>query len=174
MKEKIKKFLENGRSVFIALFILEMFLTIFVTPNRYDDKVFLESVTGTSIASYVLPRYFNWTSRTIIEFVLCGVLKTSKYLWILIEALMVTLVGYSISKIFVKDNKKENNVMLLFMILAGLFLLGYGISELLMGDLRGFIWLAIMIGCYVLPSTAHSFKSRFLQAYRYIKSIFKK
>lgn len=117
MKEKIQKFLENGRGALLLLFILELILMFFITPNRYDDQVFLESVTGTSIWSYVAPRYSNWTSRFIIEYVLCGVLKISKYLWILIEALMVTLAGYSISRIFVKDNKKENNIMLVAMIL---------------------------------------------------------
>ena len=64
-----------------------------------------------------MSRYSWWSSRVIIEFILCAVLKTSKYLWILLEAIMVTIIGYSISKIFVKDNKKENNIMLLFMIL---------------------------------------------------------
>lgn len=117
MKDKIKKFLENGRGAFVALFILELFITFFITPNKYDDKTFLESVTGNSIISYVAPRYFNWTSRFLIEYVLCFVLKISKYLWILIEALMVTLAGYSISRIFIKENKTQNNVMLLFMIL---------------------------------------------------------
>ena len=117
MKEKFKKFLENGRGALFTLFILELVLTMFITPNKYDDKTFLDSVTGTTIISYVGPRYFNWTSRFLIEYTLCAVLRVSKYLWILIEALMVTLVGYSISKIFVKDNKTENNTMLLFMIL---------------------------------------------------------
>ena len=118
MKEKLKKFLENGRGALLALFILELVLTMFVTPNKYDDETFLESVTGTTIISYVGPRYFTWTSRFLIEYTLCAVLKVSKYLWILIEALMVTLAGYSISKIFVKENKTENNIMLLFMILT--------------------------------------------------------
>lgn len=118
MKEKLKKFLENGRGVILALFILELALTMLVTPNKFDDKTFLENIASNSIISYVGPRYYWWTSRTIIEFTLCLVLKTSKYLWILIEALMVTLAGYSISKLFIKDNKKENNIMLLFMILV--------------------------------------------------------
>ena len=118
MKEKFKKFLENGRGVILALFILELALTIFVTPNKFDDKTFIDNIASNSIISYVGPRYFWWTSRTIIEFTLCLVLKTSKYLWILLEALMVTLAGYSISKLFIKDNKKENNIILLFMILV--------------------------------------------------------
>lgn len=119
MKEKIQKFLKDGRGALLALFILELTLMFFITPNKYDDQVFLESVTGTSVWSYVGPRYYNWSSRLIIEFVLCSVLKISKYLWILVEALMVTLAGYSIAKLFVKNNesKNENIIMLVSMIL---------------------------------------------------------
>lgn len=119
MKEKIKKFLKDGRGILLALFILEFILMFFITPNKHDDQVFLESVTGTSVWSYVGPRYYTWSSRLIIEFVLCSVLKISKYLWILIEALMVTLVGYSISKLFIKkdENHNENMIMLISMIL---------------------------------------------------------
>lgn len=117
VKEKISKFLENGRGAILAIFILELILTIFVTPNKFDDEYFLEQVTNNSCLSFAVSRYSWWSSRVIIEFVLCLVLKTSKYLWILLEAGMVALAGYSISRIFIKDNKKENNVMLLFMIL---------------------------------------------------------
>ena len=77
MKEKLKKFLENGRGALFALFILELVLTMFITPNKYDDETFLESVTGTSIISYVGPRYFNWISFSIFFF--CN-LKISGYI----------------------------------------------------------------------------------------------
>lgn len=128
MRDKIKKVLKNGTGTLFLLFVLEIILIMFVTPNLYDDAWFIEQVTNEinpetneviehTITGFVQERYFNWSSRVIIEFILCLTLKTSKYLWILLEALMVTIVGYSISKIFVKDNKKENNVMLVSMIL---------------------------------------------------------
>lgn len=128
MKEKIKKFFENGRSILILLFVLELVLSIFITPNLYDDAWFIEQVTNEldpetneiiehTIIDFVTNRYYTWSSRVIIEFTLCLVLKISKYLWILLEVLMVTLIGYSISKIFTKDNNKQNNLMLISMIL---------------------------------------------------------
>lgn len=128
MKEKLKKIFENGTHALILLFILEIILIMFVTPNLYDDEWFIKQVTNEinpetneviehTITGFVQGRYFGWSSRVIIEFILCLTLKTSKYLWILLEALMVTLACYSISKIFVKDNKKENNIMLIAMIL---------------------------------------------------------
>lgn len=119
MEEKIVKFFKkNGRLAIFVLFILESILTMFVTPDKFDDSYFIEQVTNRSITSFVGERYSWWSSRVIIEFVLCFMLKTSKYLWILVEAFMVGLAGYSISKVFIKDNKKENTVMLVFMILA--------------------------------------------------------
>ena len=117
MKEKISKFLkENGRQAILIIFILELLLSFFITPNQYDDDFFIGKATG-SITCFVKERYFNWTSRIIIEFVLCSVLKISKYLWIILQAVMVAIICYSISKVFVKENKNENNNMLLFMIL---------------------------------------------------------
>ena len=98
MKEKIEKFVKNGRGAILIIFLLELFLTFFITPNRYDDAWFLEQVTGKSILSFEIERYSNWTSRFLIEIAECFVLKTSKFLWILVEALMVTLAGYSISR----------------------------------------------------------------------------
>lgn len=118
MKEKLRKFLDDGRSAIVILFVLHLILMMFITPNKYDDEVFLTNIAEQPILAYIGPRYFDWTSRFLIEFALCGVLKTSKYLWILVESLMVALAGYSISKLFVKDNKKENNIMLLFMMLV--------------------------------------------------------
>ncbi len=128
MKEKIKKFFENCRAVLIILFILEIILSIVITPNLYDDAWFIKQVTNEmdletnqiiehTIIDFVKERYSTWSSRVIIEFTLCLVLKTSKYMWILLECLMVTIAGYSISKIFTKENSKQNNLMLISMVL---------------------------------------------------------
>ena len=97
MKEKIEKFLKDGRAAILAIFILELLLMIFITPNKYDDASFLSSLETNSVISLVKERYFIWTSRVIIEFVLFTVLTTSKYLWIFIQACMMALIGYSIS-----------------------------------------------------------------------------
>lgn len=92
MREKIVEFLKkNGRLAIFILFVLEIVLTMFITPNKYDDAYFIEKVTNNSIISFVGDRYNWWSSRVIIEFILCFVLKTSKYLWVLIEAFMVAL-----------------------------------------------------------------------------------
>lgn len=132
MKEKFKeianKIFKEGRGVLILLFVLQLVLTIFITPNTYDDEWFIKQITDElnvetneviehTIPDFIAERYQNWSSRVIIELVLCLVLKTSKYLWILIQSLMMVLVCYSLSKLFVKEDKDKNNFMLLAMIL---------------------------------------------------------
>ena len=132
MKEKIKeisrKVVSNGRGVLILLLVFELFLNIFITPNTYDDEWFINQITDElnqetgeiikhTIPDFIKDRYSNWSSRVIIEFVLCSVLKTSKYLWILIQSLMAVLACYSLSKLFVKENKDKNNFMLMAMVL---------------------------------------------------------
>ena len=117
VKEKINNLLADGKGAIFAIFLLEFILAIFITPDKFDDATFIESVTNNSILNYVTGRYSNWSSRVIIEFTLCFVLKTSKYLWIIIQSAMMAIIGYSISKLFIKENKKELNYMILFMIL---------------------------------------------------------
>ena len=70
------------------------------------------------IMEFVTSRYHNWTSRVLIEFALCTVLKISKYAWILVQTLMMTLLGYSITKLFVKDNKQETKWMAILLLLT--------------------------------------------------------
>ena len=118
MKEKIKNFFNKSKNILILLFVLELILSIVITPNLYDDKWFIEQVTNEidpetnqviehTIIDFVSNRYSTWTSRVIIEFTLCLTLKVSKYLWIVLEAFFVALIGYSISKIFTKDEKTK-------------------------------------------------------------------
>lgn len=120
MKEKVKSFLKkDGRMALVAIFILQLVLMFFITPNKYDDEVFLSWIAERGTIDIISERYQIWTSRVIIEAVLFTVLRISKYAWVLIEAGMVTLLGYSISKIFVKkENKKEMNILILLLILA--------------------------------------------------------
>ena len=48
------------------------------------------------------------------------------------------------------------------------------LRRLLAGDLYSVLWLAIIIGYYIVPATGNSIRNRYIRAYRYLKSIFKK
>ena len=115
---KMKSFFEkNGRMALLLLFVLELLLMIFITPNKFDDEFFLNKAIEGHTFEYLIDRYNTWTSRVVLEFVLIVLFKISKVSWMVLQALMVTLIGYSLSKIFIKDNKKELNFMLVSMIL---------------------------------------------------------
>ena len=46
MKEKVIEFFKkNGRFAILCLFILELALSMFVTPDKFDDAYFIEQVT---------------------------------------------------------------------------------------------------------------------------------
>ena len=119
MKDKIKKFLVDGRGAILAIFILQFILMFFITPNKYDDEKFLNFLETDTIKNILTERYYGWSSRFIIDYTFLNILKISKYLWIVLQAAMMALIGYSISKLFVKkQNKKEMNIMILFLILT--------------------------------------------------------
>ncbi len=120
MKEKIIKFLQSEKSIFVIIFILEFVLTIFITPNQYDDATFLGWLESNhNVFHIVVDRYATWTSRVIIDFTLFSILKTSKYIWIVLQAAMMTLIGYAIVKLFIKDNhRKELSFMMILLLLS--------------------------------------------------------
>ena len=66
---------------------------------------------------FVHHRYLTWTSRVLIEMTLGFIFKISGYLWVIGNVCMITLIGYSISKLFVSEDKKQMNIMILFLIM---------------------------------------------------------
>lgn len=118
LKEKIKN-LFNGEYKGIAiLFILQLILIITIKPIRFDDAFYIQAITGVPVFSFVSQRYLEWTSRVLIEATLGIIFRFSKYIWIFGNVIMVTLIGYSISKLFVKkDMKKEMNMMVLWLVI---------------------------------------------------------
>lgn len=118
LKNKVKSLFEGDYRGIAILFILELILFITIQPNRYDDASYIQSVTGTSVLSFAVYRYQNWTSRILIEATLATIFQVSKYLWIFGTVFCMTLIGYSISKLFIKkENKKELIMMVLWLIL---------------------------------------------------------
>ena len=112
MKEKIKSFLKKDiTKVILLLFILQFILYIFITPNRYDDEFFIKRITEYSMEEFLTLRWNEWTSRMLIEFVLCSVLQISKYAWIIGQTLAMTLLGYSIIKLFVKEDENKKTML---------------------------------------------------------------
>lgn len=118
LKEKIKNIFNGDNRGLAILFVLQLIMIITIKPIRYDDAFYIEAITGVPILGFVTERYFNWTSRVIIESTLGFIFRYSKYIWTFGTIFMVTLIGYSISKIFVrKEIKKEMNMMIMWLVI---------------------------------------------------------
>ena len=112
MKDKIKKLFSSDISkIVVIVFILEFLLCFFITPNRYDDEFFINRMTEYSLSDFLSLRWNEWTSRMLIECVLCLVLKISKYAWRIGQALAMALLAYSMLKIFVSDEKNKKSLL---------------------------------------------------------------
>lgn len=117
MIEKIKKFFKtNTRIAILILFLLELFINIWITPNRYDSAFFIEKMQEMSLFDFIGMRYQTWTSRIIIEMIVCLVLP-HRFVWIILNTIMTTLIGYSLIQLFVKNDDKNLISMILCFVL---------------------------------------------------------
>lgn len=105
---RIKNFFKsNKRIAILVLFILEFFISIWITPDKYDSEFFINQMKEMPILSFVKMRYQTWTSRIFIEALIGLVLLKSRFVWVILNTIMMTILGYSILKIFVKDDDKN-------------------------------------------------------------------
>lgn len=106
--EKIKSFFKsNGRVAILVVFLLEFFLSIWITPNQYDSAFFIEKMKEMSIFDFISMRYQTWTSRVIIETLICLILPQNGMVWATINAIMMAILCYSILKLFVKEENES-------------------------------------------------------------------
>jgi hypothetical protein len=118
LKDKVKNLFNGDYRGIAILFVLQFILFITVKPIRYDDAFYIESITGVPVLSFVSSRYKAWTSRVLIEATLGFIFRFSKYIWTFGTIICMTLIGYSIAKIFVKkENKKDLIMMVLWLVL---------------------------------------------------------
>ncbi len=106
--EKIKGFFKsNGRVAIVVIFLLEFFMSIWITPNQYDSAFFIEKMQEISIQDFISMRYQTWTSRVILETLICLILPQNGIIWAIINAFMMTILAYSIIKLFIKEDDKS-------------------------------------------------------------------
>lgn len=109
---KIRNFLKtNQRKCLLIFFILEFFISIWITPNKYDSEFFIKQMQEMSIWDFISMRYQTWTSRVFIETLICLILPQAGIIWAMLNTIMMTILGYSILKLFVKEDNKILNWM---------------------------------------------------------------
>ncbi len=72
-------------------------------PNSIVDLVFFRM------------RYFSWSSRILIEFILVALLKLPSIVWRVLNPIVITLIGYSISYIFGQTQRRKTNWLIVFL-----------------------------------------------------------
>lgn len=71
-----------------------------------------------------------------------------------------------------KKSSDRNNLIAVFFITFAIVVIGlYSLRELLLGNLLGVLWLIIIVGTYIIPSTGNSIRNRYIRAGKYLKSI---
>lgn len=107
-KEKLKKILKSDKLPIIIFMAIITVLHIFIQKNNDDIFFSQQASNGGELLNYLTFRYNNWTSRIVIEGVLvtfCEFLPIE--LWKIANIGMYGLLIYSISKLFINENKQK-------------------------------------------------------------------
>lgn len=118
MNNILKRIYENDKFPFIILFILELFAHIFMTMTYGDDTKFQFIYQDQGVINRIIWNYYNWSTRFVIEGVLYNLYRFPFIIWKILDSSMLTLIGYSMSEIFIQKNKRENNWLIVCMVLT--------------------------------------------------------
>lgn len=120
IKRKINKIYHSDYFPFLVLTLIMIIMHSYLNYN-YGDDLWFKSILieqNYSIFDYIDWRYHTWSSRLIIETLMIGILNLDVWVWRLLNVSIVLLICYSISRIFILENKRRNN-----WVIVGLFCL---------------------------------------------------
>ena len=122
--KKDKNLTENKKNNFLKKYYMFMILFIFVlayfmlTKKAIDDLDCLKDLVGRSLKDYLIYRYNNWSSRLIIDGMMIMLCKNVKYkVFCVLNAATYVVMTIIISKIFNKEQNKNINIFLCFLVL---------------------------------------------------------
>lgn len=97
----MKEFFKRHKEIIFlgGLFFLVFLSHFFFEIHIYDD-VFFQKIPMNGLFPFLKSRYFEWSSRLLIEMVLVTFLHLPDVLWYFVNSLMILLIGYSICKLF--------------------------------------------------------------------------
>lgn len=117
IRKKIQIVYNDERFPFILLFACMLVLHIAMKEITGDDLAFARVLDNRKLGEFLIERYNTWTSRLVIEGIMVIILQANIILWKLIDTLMYVLLGCSISYLFIEDNKRELNFLIIMLIL---------------------------------------------------------
>lgn len=122
--KKDKNLTENKKNNFLKKYYMFMILFIFVlayfmlTKKANYDLNCLKDLVGRSLKDYLIYRYNNWSSRLIIDGMMIMLCKNVKYkVFCVLNAATYVVMTIIISKIFNKEQNKNINIFLCFLVL---------------------------------------------------------
>ncbi|MDF1520794.1 MAG: DUF6056 family protein [Brevefilum sp.] len=140
-KLSIKKLFKKKNLPFLA-FGLGMLLVHLLAPIPIADDVFFKgNPAGIFDWAFYKGRYFEWSSRLILEFFVVAFLKLPSIIWRVLNSGVLVLLSVALSELFVEKNKKLINWFIVFL----LFL--FPLQEMLSAG-----WVTISIN-YIWPLT---------------------
>lgn len=142
---------ENSKKIiFFSYAVIGIILLIvhaFMETGQRDDAWFASILEGNTLLGYLKWRYIEWSSRIPIEAAFVLFAGWNPWIWRICNTLMILLLIYAISKIFVKDNR-QNYIIPIFVLLA-LIPLGMLHSAGWMTTTISYIWPAAL-GLYAM------------------------
>lgn len=142
---KLKKLVKSDKIPLVILFFVMLILTLSKQFIR-DDLYFSDFANITGIARllwFMEWRFWNWTSRNIIELVLILFVRDYWWLWKIAEPVIYVLLAFGIYRVFVRKNE---NRKIMYSIIVSLILL---IPQIMLGTAG---WTATSLN-YLWPTT---------------------
>lgn len=130
-------------TVFLSYAIIGIILLTahaFMETGTQDDAWFAEMLNTNTLPGYLIWRYREWSSRLPIEAAFVLFTHWNPWIWRIVDSLMILLLIYAISKVFVRENKK-NYILPIFMLL----------TLIPLGMLHSAGWITSTI-CYIWPA----------------------
>ena len=119
MKNKALKICRSDLFPFVVLFIIYSILFSFVQIIN-DDAALMATYANLKfkgLISLAVDDYFNWSSRVLVNTVIHFILGKGKLIWLVLNSLVAVVFGWSISTLFIKQNKRQMNWVIVFFIL---------------------------------------------------------
>lgn len=111
MKTKIIK---NKYFYLITFFIITLIIHQFFNLMNDDLTFFSKILDKKSILAFTKERYLTWSSRVLIESILI-IVSRNVIIWRITNSLVITLLIYSIEKIFFNTNNKNNIIFIIIL-----------------------------------------------------------
>ncbi len=165
---KAKKIYQSDYFPFFVLTVGMLAIHMVLPMNTGDDTFFSVALDERSLPAYLHDRYFNWTSRMIIETILVSILHFPLIVWRIIDTAIILFFGVSISNLIVHENKRVDNWFITFLLFSYPFL-----------DMDTAGWVAtttntlwvLAFGVYVILIVKKVLLQQIIRKYEYIFSI---